>query len=415
MEYAKHVCIKILSKDNLWNMRKLLQIILLGIIISCSKDSKREFTCQLLDIEQAIENIESIQLSKYASSIRYIPLETSDSILIGDVSRFKMKKLNTDFYIYNDNRSTQKFNPVLCFKLNGKFSHQIGSVGRSMKEFLTISNFITDESKNEVIICDRDKLLAYDLNGNYLRSFDIFDGGLVSLNAYSINQNRYIYIQRKNFGSALNNEAYSGSDELIVTDSIGNILYKLPLGCHNVKTRMINNKTSVDTKVASLYKINNRIKVLNSRDTIFCIDLDNMSLIHDYYIDFGKYSAKILPIEEAFMECENFIAINVLFDKYDFPTWDKKYMIAKIIYDKKRKKISTLKYNDNLSKACFTNDLDGGINFYPTYIKDGKMYQLVNAIDFIEMAEKSTSAKMKEVAAQLTEDSNPVVVEVTLK
>ena len=102
-------------------MRKLLQIILLGIIISCSNDSKREFTCQLLDIEQAIENIESIHLSKYASSIRYIPLETSDSILIGDVSRFKMKKLNADFYIYNDNRSTQKFNPDIGKKCPSVF------------------------------------------------------------------------------------------------------------------------------------------------------------------------------------------------------------------------------------------------------------------------------------------------------
>ena len=43
------------------------------------------------------------------------------------------------------------------------------------------------------------------------------------------------------------------------------------------------------------------------------------------------------------------------------------------------------------------------------------MYQIIDAFDFIEMAEKSTSARMKEIAAQLTEESNPVVVEVTLK
>ena len=74
-----------------------------------------------------------------------------------------------------------------------------------------------------------------------------------------------------------------------------------------------------------------------------------------------------------------------------------------------------IKFNSEDSAAVFTNDIDGGMNFYPQYIKDGKMYQLVNAIDFIEMAEKSTSARMKEIAAQLTEESNPVVVEVTLK
>ena len=53
--------------------------------------------------------------------------------------------------------------------------------------------------------------------------------------------------------------------------------------------------------------------------------------------------------------------------------------------------------------------------FYPTYIKDGKMYQMLDAIDFIEFAEISSSAKMKEVSASLTEESNPVLVIVTLK
>jgi len=53
--------------------------------------------------------------------------------------------------------------------------------------------------------------------------------------------------------------------------------------------------------------------------------------------------------------------------------------------------------------------------FYPIYIKDGKMYQMLDAIDFIEYAEVSNSAKMKEVAATLTEESNPVLVVVTLK
>ena len=74
-----------------------------------------------------------------------------------------------------------------------------------------------------------------------------------------------------------------------------------------------------------------------------------------------------------------------------------------------------MKYDPSFTLEGFKNDLDGGAPFLPSVVKDGKMYQLVNAIDFIEMAEKSTSARMKEVAAQLTEESNPVVVEVTLK
>ena len=43
------------------------------------------------------------------------------------------------------------------------------------------------------------------------------------------------------------------------------------------------------------------------------------------------------------------------------------------------------------------------------------MYELVDAISFIEQAQKSKSAKMKRIAASLTEESNPVLIEVTLK
>ena len=73
------------------------------------------------------------------------------------------------------------------------------------------------------------------------------------------------------------------------------------------------------------------------------------------------------------------------------------------------------KYNDDYGYAGFTNDIDGGMLFYPKYINEGKMYQLVDAIDFIEYAQKSNSQKMKEVAATLTEESNPVMVVATLK
>ena len=63
----------------------------------------------------------------------------------------------------------------------------------------------------------------------------------------------------------------------------------------------------------------------------------------------------------------------------------------------------------------FTNDLDGGGTFSPMFVTDDKMYEIVDAIAFMERAEASGSAGMKQIAAQLTENSNPVIVEVTLK
>ena len=48
-------------------------------------------------------------------------------------------------------------------------------------------------------------------------------------------------------------------------------------------------------------------------------------------------------------------------------------------------------------------------------IRGDKMYQLVNAYEFIEHAESTGSKAMQEVAAKLNEESNPVLVVATLK
>ena len=74
-----------------------------------------------------------------------------------------------------------------------------------------------------------------------------------------------------------------------------------------------------------------------------------------------------------------------------------------------------MKVDYNQPFEGFKNDLDGGIPFWPVYASEGKMYQMLDATDFISYAEKSNSLKMKETAAKLTEESNPVLIVATLK
>jgi hypothetical protein len=85
------------------------------------------------------------------------------------------------------------------------------------------------------------------------------------------------------------------------------------------------------------------------------------------------------------------------------------------VYDKISGKASKLPYYEEYGRYGFKNDIDGGMPFWPEVVRGGKMYQYIDAATFIEAAEKSNSPKMKEVAATLTEESNPVVVEVELK
>ena len=174
-------------------------------------------------------------------------------------------------------------------------------------------------------------------------------------------------------------------------------------------------------KNSGLYSTDSNLYLYSCKDSIYSINPINGALELLYFVDYGKYTtdeyigAGLWPQEEGFFEAEDFIALKVLYNKATFPNMDKNYLRSNVIYDKLTKETVTLKYNADYNIAGFTNDLDGGMPFYPTYVKDGKMYQLLDAIDFIEYAEISSSAKMKEVAATLTDESNPVMVVVTLK
>lgn len=53
--------------------------------------------------------------------------------------------------------------------------------------------------------------------------------------------------------------------------------------------------------------------------------------------------------------------------------------------------------------------------FWPSKQIGNKLYQFVDAGTFIEMSEKYNSLRMKEIAATLTEESNPIIIEATLK
>jgi hypothetical protein len=116
-----------------------------------------------------------------------------------------------------------------------------------------------------------------------------------------------------------------------------------------------------------------------------------------------------------------------------FPDMDKKYNHSVFLYDKQSRKTTALAADPNLGLALefcgfgimpgaektgyagFVNDLDGGAPFVPRYIKDGKMYQIMEAIRFMDLADKCKSPAMKKVAASMNEDSNPVLIEVVLK
>ena len=395
-----------------------LLILLSGCLSSCTsiKPSVNS-SVEIIKVGESFAHKGNVNLSKYATSVEYIPLETSPRSMLTSVNSLRLRSLGDKIYIFDNNFTVIKPTwPVLCFNSTGKFMHSVGVLGNSEKECMNIKDVIVNDATNEVIIVDRAKFLFYTPEGEYKRTADVIHSGL-SLDVYSSGANRYVYYRCP---TVL--EEKQSHDVIVFLDSLGKSLFKRRMLRSITRYKAFGKFSEHDGyKSSQLYSTDSNLYLYSCKDSIYSLNPINGALELRYFVDYGQYATKkyigaqLYTNAEGYFETDSFIAMKVLFTASSFPDLDKNYIWSNVIYDKSTKETTTLTYNSDYNIAGFTNDLDGGMPFYPTYIKDGKMYQMLDAIDFIEYAEISSSAKMKEVAASLTEESNPVLVIVTLK
>ncbi|WP_423128788.1 6-bladed beta-propeller [Gaoshiqia sp. Z1-71] len=107
---------------------------------------------------------------KIIKSIKFTPLETTDSSLIGSIG--KMYKLDGFLYV----KDNQYVKEILIYNHNGKYERSIGKYGRGAGEFIDLTDFLIDEKQNHLLILDNQqrKVLTYNLvNGDHINDLKI--------------------------------------------------------------------------------------------------------------------------------------------------------------------------------------------------------------------------------------------------
>lgn len=148
-------------------MEKNTDIILTGLlilftylIVSCDNE-KGALPLNVIPVARTVGNYKILNLSDYATEIKYIPLETNNSVLIGDIRLISYE--NEKIVIVDNIFST----PCYLFDSNGKFCRKVGQIGQGPNDYYTVSlAFIYDSL---VFISDRQKLLIYDTNGYLIK------------------------------------------------------------------------------------------------------------------------------------------------------------------------------------------------------------------------------------------------------
>jgi hypothetical protein len=323
-----------------------------------------------------------------------------------------------DFLIKNDCLYVHYVNAkkILMFDSNdGQYVKSLDKHGRAYGEYLSCRIFDTANGCDYIAILDKSKLYKYDSAQNCVFESPKMKLGFTNMlkanpadeNSFFVNDTRVEHISGKK----------SFNEYLTLIDS-----------CGVVSRTLIQTGVDAFDGRAVFFDYDNKLKVINSsRDTIFNLSpLNELSVA--YVITLGKYS-KFKELEGK--SSYNLILRRVIFENDDFiffsGTLPEKNLpqifsdnynediASAILYDKNEKKTYALKKLPDSDYLGFVNDLDNGAPFLP-FCSDGKkMYQIVDAGEFKQLADKYNVSRMKEVAAQLTEESNPVVVVVTMK
>ena len=411
-------------------------------VVSCGSGTDgggkaKRVVVPVLDFDEALANVEDVKLSEFATSVRYIPLETNVESFVGgpSVSDFYVKDGAGFFF-----RATfQEKIGVRFFSPDGEFIRPIGVKGRAKGEFMFNTVVVPSSDRDEIAIGGPQGLVVYTLGNEYVKniSFDL----LSKYNPFVVG---YSYIGNGKYDAVagLRMNVKDGEENLVVPvfGEDGNIERVFPVmveGTHEYK--MGNGPDAgVVMKMVSLGLRHNfggkscylRAGIENE-DTLYMFGED-YKLIPFMVFDYGRYtSAREQGVYPNYLMVGNTSfghgKIRQINDSYlfpisvpaiDFPDWKEStndLCVSAVLYTPHKYQVRTLSYDGRTGMTGFVNDIDGGIPFYPDVIEGNKMYQLIDAISFIDLAAMSNSPKMKAVAKKLGEESNPVIIEVTLK
>ena len=125
----------------------------------CKKQSAENI--HKIDLYKAYQKRNNFPLSMFAESLEYIPLKTnSDCLLSESIKRIIFT--SNEIFIFD-------FNAVYRFNKSGKFVSRIGRTGRGPGECQKPRDMVLDTVNQQVTILDREKLVTYDFNGDFVR------------------------------------------------------------------------------------------------------------------------------------------------------------------------------------------------------------------------------------------------------
>lgn len=431
----------------------LLATIGLFLFASCQTEKKRQSDLFEIDVVSGINNkVDELLLSDAASDLDIIPLETSDSCLIQRIR--KMEIGENDLFI---NNSSIAYSRIFRFDKNGKFLNVIARQGEAPQEIMSIDGLGIDDSNQEIHVGNAfgfiNEIKTYRYDGSWQGTIKAAKSGAALFGTMNWDQRSYYFFNGKHIIRRFLPLQDGTKDlwQIGILDQEGKYIARLydPNMLQHQKEIDANNGGQHIDKIRYAWgtgsPVLNRYQdyinfMYDSNDTIYRYNENKNTQTPYYVLNCGdRPSPELIYRTTKNADYFNYIFAYDLLETKDFlyvdVEKDKSAFLLKV--DKKNGDIQSLELEGEMSQGYFgqdyrkvdapkfTNDLCGGLPFYPTSHNNRKWICAFTPTDLMEIdIEKLKKAdvllpekrnQLVKILEGLKDDDNPVIMVATLK
>jgi hypothetical protein len=381
-------------------------IILLAVMTGCG--SGKQSTDELITVDVTASYPKKELVLQDFMDVEYVALETNDKF----VTMAYIQAIGKEVIIVR-NRNRSPDGDIFFFERNGKALRKINRLGQGGEEYTFLLWVILDEDNNEIFINDHysRKIFVYDLFGKYKRSFKHKEQEDV----------RIYYNQIDNFDRKhlICHDGASDFDKvernifLIISKQDGSVIREIQIPFKEKKSTIL----QYEAKGIGYAAGARNQELIPCRDGWILAD-PSSDTIYNLQPDYSMtpFIARTPSIQS--MNPEVFLFPGVLTDRYyfmqavkkeyDFAT-NKGFPRTDLMYDRQEKAIfEYVVYNDD-----FSNKKPVNLAYEITMINNHEIAfsQKIEAYELVESYKKGElKGRLKEIAATLDEDSNPVIM-----
>lgn len=340
-------------------------------------------------------------ISAIADTVTYIPLETNDSLIIGNIRRLVV--INDTMYIWDDTSDE-----VFLFNSFGRYISKISKKGRADDEYVRIMDFFVNPKSSNIYIYSDANQSIYEYNSQAkllskidipftIRSFAVLDdftsyySGVIPNGSYDEGSIQYSY-----------RGVYQGNVNCQLPFYFFEDLLRLPSSNNNF-TFYNDTLLLTDYITAKTYKIFNDSKLVPQYSIKFTsnlIEIDYNSKVSFSDIREAQRSGTYVTLHNSFYEN----------DRYIFFNFSRGIVGLGII-----NKVENKTYCEYILVDDFNNNT---LNTSISYVDSAYMYKIAEPHMLLRKLGnkklKLSSALTKQIK-EMSEFDNPVVVKVKLK